>query len=172
MFDIAFAHADRNRELMRFTSAGRELATTSIEESLTACLSEPIRDEVEVAIHRVAEVVCSEMCRHYDMAQAFSALKKIFPPGRWSSAKSVIGGAMGRDARTIQRLTFRPDKKKNTREALSRAEDHRPDQSLSDDSESNVSSITAECLTKVVERAGRKFTPTPKVINPRDQIDG
>jgi len=156
--------------LVQFTSADLEIA--SIEERLTASLSKPIRDKAEMAIHRVAELAHSEMCWHHDMAAGLLALKEILEPiRRWSFAKSVIGSAMGKDERTVQRLTFWSDKKKSARGKLYRAGNQTSDQSLSDNTESNVSSVTAECLAKVVERAGRRFIPRPKHINPRDQVD-
>jgi hypothetical protein len=149
---------------MRFTSVDRELAIASIEERLTASLSTPIRDEAQLAIHRVAELVCSERRWHYEIAEKLSELKEILEPiRRWSYAKSVIASAMGKDERTVQRLMLWPKKKKSAGGELYRAVNQTSDQSLSDIPESNVSSVTAECLAKVAERAGRRFTPRPTV---------
>ena len=130
-------------------STDRDLTTTSIEERLRASLSAPISDEAESTIQRIAELARSAMRRRREVAESLFALIEIFrPTHQWSFAKSVIGSAIGKDSRTVQRLLCRPNKKTNAGGELQWSpKKQTPDQGFLVTAESGVNSETAECLS-------------------------
>lgn len=137
--------------------ANSEQQTLSLEDRLRKLVPQPVSEEAARIIKRVAELVGSRLSWHNDMEMALRQIKQHFKAThKWLAAAEEIGKEMGKDKRTVRRLSpmgtagpgKRPEKAKG---------DHESAATCSDENGDSGSSVTDHVSGQAAERFGRQL---------------